>query len=80
MDTSLCRNKNTNFKGIYAGLILIAGVFIIIDVRYFVGNFEKVSKFPKKARNHLFLVFCLAIFNTEKHQLMYISHFITITH
>ena len=63
-----------------SGLILIAGVFIIIDVRYFVGNFEKVSKFPKKARNHLFLVFCLAIFNTEKHQLMYISHFITITH
>ena len=39
------------------GLILIAGVFVIIDVRYFVGNFEKVSKFPKKARNHLFLVF-----------------------
>ena len=62
------------------GLILIAGVFVIIDVRYFVGNFEKVSKFPKKARNHLFLVFCLAIFKTEKHQLMYISHFITISH
>ena len=52
------------------GLILIAGVFVTIDVSYFVGNFEKVSKFPKMARNHLFLVFCLAIFKTEKHQLM----------
>ena len=32
------------------GFILIAGVFVIIDVRYFVGNFEKVSKFPKKGQ------------------------------
>ena len=70
--------RNTGL--IETGLILVAGVFVIIDVRYFFGNFEKVPKFPKKARNHRFLVFFLAIFKTEKHQLMYISHFITITH
>ena len=44
----LFHNKAKNYVQIpvaaeaQTGLILIASVFIIIDVRYFVGNFEKV--------------------------------------
>ena len=60
--------------------LLQLGDFFHVNVRYFVGKSEKVSEFPKKARNQLFPVFFLAIFETETHQLMYLSYFITISY
>ena len=41
-------------------------------------SLKKYQNFQKKARNQLFPVFFLAIFETETHQLMYLSHFSTI--
>ena len=69
--------RNSQQKRYLTGFILIAGVFVIIDVRYFVGNFEKVSKFPKKPEIISFPV-SVWLFSKQKQTSLGIFHILVL--
>ena len=57
-------------------LSFIAGWFLLLWCQFFDGNFEKNIKIYKSFVSSVCLA---AIFDTEIHQLMYLSHFSTIS-